>query len=419
MAKKHHWAPSPSTSNRRAEGTRHSPSAVPNRRHGTRRVPATFFPRWDKWCPLPASLPSGLLNLPAKGALPSSPRDSTNDTSDRQPRESMARQSERHPTILRAIMRCDGTSDLNSLAQEAGVSVKTIRRDIEQLRSLGIPIEDRNGQHGAKTYYLDSTAIPLRFKYDEATALLWCCESLRSLDGTSWGASIQEAVEKIRTAIGPRDRRYVEQMESRMHRTRTAGDYRDRSDVVDALTLGIEDCRATFVTYHSANSTEPVTYDIHPYALAEHRGTLYVVGYSCHHNEIRTWKVDRMLEAAATQVPFARPLDFDAKQHFEGAFAVVTGDEAITVRVRFTGTAVRYVQEKRMHASQQTKLLSSGAAEVTFQLTSTFEIKSWILSFGSSAQVLEPETLRQEVIQELQAAATNYAESRVLPEGES
>jgi len=323
----------------------------------------------------------------------------------------MARQSERHPTILRIIIRCDGTADLGSLAQETGVSVKTIRRDVEQLRKLGIPIEDRIGQHGAKTFYLDAAAIPLRFKYDEATALLWCCESLRSLDGTTWGASIQEAVEKIRAALLPRDRRYVDQMQPRMHRTWASGDYSDHSDVVDALTLGIEDCRATFVTYHSANSTEPVTYDIHPYALAEHRGTLYVVGFSCHHNEIRTWKVDRMLEAAATQVPFARPRDFDTKQHFEGAFAVVTGDTPTTIRVRFTGTAVRYVQEKRMHASQQTKLLSSSIAEVTFQLTSTFEIKSWILSFGSSAEVLEPESLRQEVIQELQAASANYTET--------
>jgi predicted DNA-binding transcriptional regulator YafY len=327
----------------------------------------------------------------------------------------MARQSERHPTILRAIMRSDGAADLSSLAQEAGVSVKTIRRDILQLRKLGIPIEDRIGPNGAKTLYLDPTAIPLRFKYDEATALLWCCESLRSLQGTTWGASIQEAVEKIRAALLPLDRRYVDQMQPRMHRTWASGDYSARGDVVDALTLGIEDCRATFVTYHSANSTEPVTYDIHPYALAEHRGTLYVVGFSCHHNEIRTWKVDRMLEAAATQVPFSRPRDFDVKQHFEGAFAIVTGDTPITIRIRFTGTAVRYVQEKRMHASQQTKVLASGTAEVTFQLTSTFEIKSWILSFGSSAEVLEPETLRQEVIEELQAASAKYTDHENQP----
>lgn len=61
------------------------------------------------------------------------------------------------------------------------------------------------------------------------------------------------------------------------------------------IVLGVEDSKATFVTYRSARSTEPVTYDIHPYGLVEHRGTLYVVGYSCHHEEIRTWKVDRML----------------------------------------------------------------------------------------------------------------------------
>lgn len=320
----------------------------------------------------------------------------------------MGRQSERHPKILRSIILCDGKSDLQSLGELAGVSIKTIRRDIEELRRLGIPIEDRTSEHGRKTYYLEPSSVALKFNYDEATALLWGCDSLRALDGTSWGKSIEEAEEKIRAALGPRDRRYVDRMQPRMHRTQAGGDYRDRDEVIEALTLGIEDCRATFVTYHSASSTEPVTYDIHPYALAEHRGTLYVVGFSCHHNEIRTWKVDRMLDAAATHVPFSRPPNFDAKQHFKGAFAVVTGDRTTTVRVRFTGTAVRYVQEKRMHDSQQTMVLENGNAEVTFRLTSTLEIKSWILSFGSSAEVMEPESLRDEVFQELLRAAAIY-----------
>lgn len=106
-----------------------------------------------------------------------------------------------------------------------------------------------------------------------------------------------------------------------------------------------------------------------------------------------------------------RDRSFDVKQHFDGAFAIVTGNEQIKVRVRFTGAAARYVQEKRMHATQRTTIVSNGNAETTFQLTSTREIKSWILIFGSSVEVLQPEILRQEAIQELQAAAENYAPS--------
>ncbi len=173
----------------------------------------------------------------------------------------------------------------------------------------------------------------------------------------------------------------------------------------------IEDAKATFVTYRSARSTEPVTYDIHPYGLVEHRGTLYVVGYSCYHEEIRTWKVDRMLSADVTHVPFDRPREFDVNQHFRGAFAVVTGAEPVRVRVRFSGTAARYVQEKRMHESQHVTVNSDGTAEATFELTSTLEIQSWILSFGSAAEVLEPQSLRDQIQKELQSTLQQYRRS--------
>lgn len=124
-----------------------------------------------------------------------------------------------------------------------------------------------------------------------------------------------------------------------------------------------------------------------------------------------------MLDAEATLVPFQRPKDFDAKKHFAGAFAIVVGTEPVTVCVRFTGTAARYVQEKQMHTSQEIVTKTSSSTEVTYQLTSTFGIKSWILSFGSSAEVLSPASLRTEIIQDLKAATDIYADSRAFPGG--
>lgn len=187
----------------------------------------------------------------------------------------MAKQSQRHPQLLRAVNLGEGERDIESLAQLLGVSVKAIRRDIETLRQLGLPIEDCNGEHGRKTYCLNHDAVMLNLAYDEAFAILMACEGRQHLDGTSWGESAQLALDKLYASCGPLERRYVERMASRVHRTRASSNYRHHSDIVDALTIGVEDNRATFITYHSASSTEPVTYDIHPYALAEHRGTLY------------------------------------------------------------------------------------------------------------------------------------------------
>jgi predicted DNA-binding transcriptional regulator YafY len=46
--------------------------------------------------------------------------------------------------------------------------------------------------------------------------------------------------------------------------------------------------------------------------------------------------------------------------------------------------------------------LESGELIISFQAGGFFEIKSWIMSYGAHAEVLEPEDLRNEIIEELE-----------------
>ncbi len=109
-------------------------------------------------------------------------------------------------------------------------------------------------------------------------------------------------------------------------------------------------------------------------------------------------------------MPFRRPTDFNAATYLSGAFAVVTGDAPINVRIRFMPCAARYVSEKKMHCSQTVEMQSDGTAIATFDLTSTFEIKSWILSFGGTAEVLGPPGLRESMRIEVNSMVQRYEE---------
>jgi predicted DNA-binding transcriptional regulator YafY len=42
------------------------------------------------------------------------------------------------------------------------------------------------------------------------------------------------------------------------------------------------------------------------------------------------------------------------------------------------------------------------------QVGGTAELRSWVLSFGDGAEVLEPPALRAEVVKELKGAAARY-----------
>lgn len=310
----------------------------------------------------------------------------------------MAPRAKRHPKLLELIALGDGAEDVDSLAKALNVSSKTVRRDLNDLRSLGFTIREHGDSHAPKKLSLDGQAFSeFKLTYDEAFVLMLYRLGNSSLEGTVFGQAAASAFAKFDGVIGPVEKEYLRRMMPRVRRNSVGGDYSKHSEVVEALTLAVEDAKVIEIKYRSANRKEPLTYDIEPYGLVEHRGTLYVVGHSERHREIRVWKVDRMIAAEVTRRSFRPPSDFDINEYFGGAFAVVRGDAAMSAAIRFTGTAARYVQEKQMHPSQRVEVQPDGSAIAHFELNSTVEIRSWILSFGPAAEVLSPESLRNEV----------------------
>ena len=132
------------------------------------------------------------------------------------------------------------------------------------------------------------------------------------------------------------------------------------------------------------------------------------MAWSRDYDEVRHLKVDRMQQVDVTNFPFQRPDDFDVRRHFANSFGVFQGDELVRVVVRFLPPVVRYVQESQWHESQKAMLEKDGSLRCEFQLSHTEEILRWILSFGRHAIVLEPDELRQRVVDELAHLANLY-----------
>lgn len=312
-------------------------------------------------------------------------------------------------TLLRVLADNSKDRDIESLAYYFGTSGKTIRRDIAEMRSQGIVIHETAETNNRKIYSIDKSTLPqVKFTYDEALALFLGVSSLSAFHATSLEQASRLALGKLRNFLGEAEAKYLDKLLPRIHSPKNFSiPGLDRS-VVDELVVAVDDERAISIEYASAKSTEPLTYDIYPYGIAEHKGSLYVVGHSCYHDTIRTWKVDRILAAELTRFPFQRPDDFDVADYFSSAFGVVAGEETYLVRVQFTGSAVRYVTDRIYHPTQTHELRADGSVVVSFALSSLMEIQSWILSFGSDAEVLEPFELRQRLQQEVRHLQSIY-----------
>jgi len=315
-------------------------------------------------------------------------------------------------TILRTLSARRLGVTVKELSQEMRVNEKTIRRDLETFQTLGFPLKERVGKFRRKHWRLEAgdNAFGLAFAFDEALALYLGRRFLDPLAGTMLWEAAQRAFRKIRAMLSADALRYIDRFSGLFHQTMVgAGDYAKHSATIDNLMVGIEDCRAVFITYQSMRATEPVTYDIYPYGLIYHRGALYLVGRSVQRDEICHWKVTRIEAAELTPVHFQRPEGFDLRQHLAGSFGVYHGDGDVYVKVRFAASAARYVAESRWHDSQRLEPQKDGSLLAEFQLSDTEEIKRWILSFGPAAVVIEPEELRQEIASDLRAMLQAHA----------
>jgi predicted DNA-binding transcriptional regulator YafY len=238
-------------------------------------------------------------------------------------------------SLLRAIAG-DRESTVKTLAATTGMSEKTIRRDIALLRDVGFPIDERSGEYGRKTFSMHRGGAPaLEFSYDEALALYLCRRASAGFCGTFVEQALSVAFRKIETSLGRRAAKYVDTMLARIAQTQHAGDYTDKAELLDRLFIAIEEDRTVFLTYQSQRSTEPVTYDVYPYRIIEHRGSLYLFGHSPDHGEPRTWKVDRITDVGLTDIHFQRPADAQIDAQLSGNFGIFSGQGDTLIRIRF------------------------------------------------------------------------------------
>jgi proteasome accessory factor B len=66
------------------------------------------------------------------------------------------------------------------------------------------------------------------------------------------------------------------------------------------------------------------------------------------------------------------------------------------------------VKERIWHPTQEIREQVDGSLIITLEVPINYEIVSWILGFGSAAEVLSPATLKERIVQELDDARGRY-----------
>lgn len=189
------------------------------------------------------------------------------------------------------------------LSDRLEVTARTLRRDVDRLRSLGYPVNSTSGAAGGYQLGAGATLPPLLLDDDEAVAVAVGLRTAAS--GTVAGieeASIS-ALSKLEQVLPSRLRRRVTALHSFIVPLTGVG------PAVDAETLSVlagacRDCAKLRFGYHSRAGAESMR-EVEPHRLVHTGRRWYLAAWDVARNDWRTFRVDRIEPGISTGARFA------------------------------------------------------------------------------------------------------------------
>jgi len=135
-----------------------------------------------------------------------------------------------------------------------------------------------------------------------------------------------------------------------------------------------------------------------------------VAGLDHKTGEVRTVAIERVRRIEALDARFETLASFDFDSYIGSSFGVIA-EPATSVEIRFDRQWATYVEERTWHPSQKLTRSRDGSLSLHMEVGGSQELRTWLLSFGSGAEVLEPKALRAEVVRELKGALKRYSSS--------
>ncbi len=197
--------------------------------------------------------------------------------------------------LIQMIMRINAKRSftVKELADEFGLSTRTITRDLQELSELGVPVYSVQGRGGGYKLLQERLLPPISFTENEALAMFFASQTMDYFSSLPFGEGADAALHKFYHYL-PADVR--EQIDRLKNRIMFWSPYRLMSaEVLQTLLQSIMVRSVVTIEYKSSSGVSER--NIQPIGLYASSGYWYCPAYCFTREDIRQFRADRILSA--------------------------------------------------------------------------------------------------------------------------
>ncbi|RED58158.1 helix-turn-helix transcriptional regulator [Cohnella lupini] len=201
--------------------------------------------------------------------------------------------------LIRMIMIINARKSftVQEMADEFGLSTRTVTRDLLELSELGVPIYSIQGRGGGYRLLQERLLPPIAFTESEAVAMFIACRSLRHLSALPFDEGAESALHKFYHYLPEDSKTRIDRLKDKVaiwspHR-------QVLPDCLRTLMQSIMVRSVVAIEYRSTHGVE--LRNIQPVGLYESDGYWYCPAYCFLREDYRVFRADRILAASLNE----------------------------------------------------------------------------------------------------------------------
>ncbi|MFC5200594.1 MULTISPECIES: helix-turn-helix transcriptional regulator [Streptomyces] len=242
---------------------------------------------------------------------------------------------------LLELLQSGGIRTAAELADRVGVDERTVRRYVDHLVDLDVPVESVRGRYGGYRLATGYRMPPLMLSDDEALAvLLGLVAGRRAGLTTAMGTASETAAAKIRRVLPERLSRRLDAVSGSLTFTVPPGEaVAAESTVLLSITDAVRHHRPIAIRYTAADGRRSER-TLHPYGVVAHSGKWYLTAADLMAEDDRTFRLDRITDVRALPGTFEPPAGLDPAKRVLTGLATAPYQHEVTLRVQGTAEEI-------------------------------------------------------------------------------